>query len=289
MGRYVLAIDQGTTSSRALLFDADCRVAGAARSEEFPQHFPRSGWVEHDPEEIWRTTLATAREALAKAGGGRATSPRIGITNQRETTRRLGARDRASRSTTPSSGRTAARRMLCAGAAAQRRRGAVIAEKTGLLLDPYFSATKIAWMLDNVPGARARGRARRARLRHRRQLPALAADRRARARDRRDQRLAHLLCSTSTPAPGTTSCSRSFACRARCCRRCATTPAEFGATAPSCSAPPSRSAGWPATSRRRPIGQACFAPGHDQVDLRHRLLCRAQHRRQADRLDAIAC
>ncbi len=83
MGRYVLAIDQGTTSSRALLFDADCRVAGLAQ-REFTQHFPRSGWVEHDAEEIWAGVVATAREAVAQAGGP-ANIVAIGISNQRET------------------------------------------------------------------------------------------------------------------------------------------------------------------------------------------------------------
>lgn len=153
MGRYVLAIDQGTTSSRALLFDAGCAVAGLAQ-EEFPQHFPDSGWVEHDAEDIWRTTLGTARAALASAGAGAADIVAIGISNQRETTV---VWDRATgraihnaivwqdRRTAP----------MC-----EELRGAgledAVTAKTGLKLDPYFSATKIAWLLDNVPGARAK-------------------------------------------------------------------------------------------------------------------------------------
>src|SRR5665647_1652283 len=83
MARYVLAIDQGTTSSRALLFDEACNVAGLAQ-QEFAQHFPRSGWVEHDAEEIWASVVATAREVVAKAGGA-ASIVGIGISNQRET------------------------------------------------------------------------------------------------------------------------------------------------------------------------------------------------------------
>src|ERR1700675_3546533 len=83
MGPYVLGIDQGTTSSRALLFAGDFSVAALAQ-EEFPQHYPNSGWVEHDPEDIWRTTLATARGALAKAGANASDIVAIGIPNQRE-------------------------------------------------------------------------------------------------------------------------------------------------------------------------------------------------------------
>jgi glycerol kinase len=153
MTRYVLALDQGTTSSRAILFDrAGQPVAVAQR--EFRQIFPQPGWVEHDPCEIWDTQLACARQALREAGATAADVAALGITNQRETTliweRATGApianaivwQDR----------RTAD---LCARL---REQGAEprFTEKTGLLLDPYFSGTKIGWLLDNVPGARAR-------------------------------------------------------------------------------------------------------------------------------------
>src|SRR5262245_3758615 len=84
MAAYVLAIDQGTTSSRAVLFAKDFKVASLAQ-QEFTQHYPRSGWVEHDPEEIWRTVVATAREALAAAGASARDLVGVGITNQRET------------------------------------------------------------------------------------------------------------------------------------------------------------------------------------------------------------
>jgi glycerol kinase len=152
MARYVLAIDQGTTSSRALLFDAEARVAAVAQ-QEFAQHFPRSGWVEHDPEEIWTSVLATARGAIAKAGGA-ANIVGIGISNQRETSVIW---ERAS-------GRPIHHaivwqdRRTAEACEALRAAGheATVTAKTGLLLDPYFSATKIAWMLDQVPGARAR-------------------------------------------------------------------------------------------------------------------------------------
>ena len=146
----ILAMDQGTTSSRAIVFDGDMKPVASA-SEEFTQHFPASGWVEHDPEDIWRTSLSTAKAALAKAGVKHPDA--IGITNQRETTiiweRSTGKpiynaivwQDRRTE----------------AACAALRKAGheAEIIDKTGLRLDPYFSATKIAWILDHVQGARA--------------------------------------------------------------------------------------------------------------------------------------
>ncbi|MBV9555585.1 MAG: glycerol kinase GlpK [Pseudolabrys sp.] len=152
MPSYVLAIDQGTTSSRAIVFGANLAVVAMAQ-EEFPQHFPQSGWVEHDPEDLWRTVLSTSRAAIKKAGASAKDIAAIGITNQRETTvvwnRRTGKpihnaivwQDR----------RTAE---ACAKLKAAGHETNVTA-RTGLVLDPYFSATKIAWLLDNVDGARA--------------------------------------------------------------------------------------------------------------------------------------
>ncbi|MCG7364151.1 glycerol kinase GlpK [Roseomonas sp. ACRSG] len=148
--RHVLAIDQGTTSTRSIVFDAAGREVASAR-REFSQHYPDHGWVEHDPEDIWRDTLATAREALEKAALPVAA---IGITNQRET---VVVWDRASgqpihRAIVWQDRRTAAE------CARLRQEGAepLVQARTGLLLDPYFSATKLAWILDNVAGARAR-------------------------------------------------------------------------------------------------------------------------------------
>ena len=145
----ILAIDQGTTSSRAIVFDARGEIR-AVSQREFTQHFPRPGWVEHDPEEIWRTTLSVCREALDAAGPVAA----IGITNQRETTlvwdRESG--DVIHPAIVWQDRRTALR---CAALEAEGR-GALFEERTGLRLDPYFSGTKAAWILDNVAGARAR-------------------------------------------------------------------------------------------------------------------------------------
>jgi glycerol kinase len=151
MTGYVLAIDQGTTSSRAILFGRDYRVA-AVDQREFEQHFPNSGWVEHEPEDIWNTTLATCRGAIAKAGAAARDIAAIGITNQRETTvvwdRETGKA--IHRAIVWQDRRTAE---ICAGLkqAGEEER---VSARTGLLLDPYFSGTKIAWILDNVEGAR---------------------------------------------------------------------------------------------------------------------------------------
>ncbi len=150
----ILAIDQGTTSSRAILFDADMRPQ-AVGQQEFTQIFPQSGWVEHDPEEIWQSVLATCRTALA--GADLASVAAIGITNQRET---VVVWDRTSGATIHNAivwqDRRTADKCAELKAAGQEQ---MVTEKTGLLLDPYFSATKLAWILDHVTGARARAEA----------------------------------------------------------------------------------------------------------------------------------
>ena len=150
---HILAIDQGTTSSRAIIFDANTAIIAVAQ-QEFPQHFPASGWVEHEPEDLWGTTLAVCREAMAKAGVAASDLAGIGITNQRETTlvwdRKTGKA--IYRAIVWQDRRTAER---CAALKAEGHEP-LVAQKTGLLLDPYFSGTKIAWILDHVPGARAR-------------------------------------------------------------------------------------------------------------------------------------
>jgi len=150
---HLLALDQGTSSSRAIVFDRDGRTVGSSR-REFRQHFPQPGWVEHDADEIWRTQLDTAREALAHASLKGGDIAAIGITNQRETVV-LWER---------SSGRPIAHaivwqdRRTADAIETLKRDGAEpeITRKTGLVLDPYFSATKICWLLDHVRGARER-------------------------------------------------------------------------------------------------------------------------------------
>jgi len=154
--KYILAMDQGTTSSRAIIFDPSYSVVALAQ-EEFQQHFPHSGWVEHSPADIWRTTLNTAKTAITKAGISPKQISAIGITNQRETTliwdRKTG--EPVYNAIVWQDRRTAE---YCNGLKSQGHEPS-ITKKTGLLLDPYFSASKLAWILDNVDGARARAEA----------------------------------------------------------------------------------------------------------------------------------
>ena len=153
MPDYVLAIDQGTTSSRAILFDADYAILSVAQ-QEFTQHFPDSGWVEHDANEIWEGVTATCRAALETAGATAAHIAAIGITNQRET---VVIWDRATGAPIHNAIVWQDRRTadVCDKLKADGYESAVTA-KTGLVLDPYFSATKVAWLLDHVNGARKR-------------------------------------------------------------------------------------------------------------------------------------
>lgn len=158
MSGYVLAIDQGTTSTRAIVFDDGFHIRGLGQ-QEFPQHFPHSGWVEHDPADIWSSTLATIRTALADASLSASDIATIGITNQRETTL-IWDRDTGKpihNAIVWQDRRTAefCRKLVADGHEPE------ITRKTGLLIDPYFAGTKIAWLLDNVDGARARAEAGR--------------------------------------------------------------------------------------------------------------------------------
>ncbi|WP_292286620.1 glycerol kinase GlpK [Marivita sp.] len=153
---HILAIDQGTTSTRAIIFDETLKAVVSAQ-EEFEQYYPNSGWVEHDPSDLWSTTAATCRAAIEKAGAGTGDIAAIGITNQRETTL---VWDR-------NTGKPVFNAIVW-----QDRRTSeycktlksdgfetVVTDRTGLLLDPYFSGTKLAWILDNVDGVRGRAEA----------------------------------------------------------------------------------------------------------------------------------
>ena len=151
--KYILSIDQGTTSSRAILFNKEMKIE-AISQKEFPQHFPSSGWVEHDPANIWSTVKTTCREVMQKVGITTYDIVSIGITNQRETTL---VWDKQTGETIYNAivwqdRRTASfcDEMKDAGHEEMLR------EKTGLLFDPYFSGTKLKWILDNVEGARDR-------------------------------------------------------------------------------------------------------------------------------------
>lgn len=151
MKDFILAIDQGTTSTRSIIFDRQYKNIGSGQ-QEFQQHFPHSGWVEHEAEDLWTTTLETAREAMKQAGVDAAKIAAIGITNQRETVvvwdRRTGKA--IHKAIVWQDRRTAE---FCAKLRADGHSN-LVAERTGLLIDPYFSATKISWLLENVSGAR---------------------------------------------------------------------------------------------------------------------------------------
>lgn len=154
---YVLALDQGTTSSRAIVFDREGRVVSLAQ-REFRQIFPQPGWVEHDAREIWASQHAVALEAIERSGADIRAFAAVGITNQRETAVLW---DRATGQPVANAivwqdRRTAAR---CDALRRQGRAAARIQQKTGLVIDAYFSGTKLEWLLDNVPGARARAEA----------------------------------------------------------------------------------------------------------------------------------
>ncbi|WDD98590.1 glycerol kinase GlpK [Thalassomonas actiniarum] len=153
MSRYILSIDQGTTSSRAIIFDASGAIISSAQ-KEFKQYYPNNGWVEHDPEEIWQTTIETCRQAMAEKQLSAADIATIGITNQRETTlvwdKQTG--EPVYNAIVWQDRRTAD---YCSTLIEQDLEQE-FNDKTGLLIDPYFSGTKLKWILDNVSGARAR-------------------------------------------------------------------------------------------------------------------------------------
>ncbi len=153
--KFLLALDQGTTSSRAIVFDAQGEIASMAQSE-FTQHFPQPGWVEHDANEIWETQVGAAKEAIEAAGIATSAIAGIGITNQRET---VVVWDRRTGEPLAPAIVWQDRRTSDFCAANKEAWETKITERTGLLLDPYFSGTKLKWLLDEVDGARDRARA----------------------------------------------------------------------------------------------------------------------------------
>ena len=151
--RYVMALDQGTTSSRCILFDRQGKICSIAQ-REFPQYYPHSGWVEHDPMEIWATQISVATEAMSKIGADASDVAAIGITNQRETTVvwDKGTGEPVYRAIVWQCRRTADK----VDELNRKGYGPLIRQKTGLIPDAYFSGTKIQWILEHVPGARQR-------------------------------------------------------------------------------------------------------------------------------------
>jgi glycerol kinase len=258
-------------------------VAVADAQQEFMQQlYPQAGWVEQDADEIWATTLATwCARALAEAGRlDAADHRRSASANQRETTV-LWERD---------SGRPIHRAIVWqdrrTADVCERLRAAGhedrVAAKTGLLLDPYFSATKIAWTLDQVPDARARAAAWRTLLRHHRQLVVVEAHRRTHLRDRCDQRLAHpVVRHAERSAGGTTTCCAAVRCAARAAARGARLERRLWpdvdrvlVRSPQC-----RSAACSAISRRRWSARPVFAPGMIKSTYGTGCFMRDEHRR----------
>src|SRR5690606_23172333 len=151
MNPYILALDQGTTSSRAIIFDNEGQVVAMAQ-KEFKQYYPQSGWVEHDAREIWSSQLSVATEVVAKAGLKASSIAAIGITNQRETA--VVWEKSTGRPIHPAIVWQDRRTANYCDQLKEKGYGDLIRQKTGLLIDAYFSASKINWILDNVAGAR---------------------------------------------------------------------------------------------------------------------------------------
>jgi len=252
--RRIMAIDQGTSSSRAMVFDLDGRILGIGQ-EAFDMIFPADGWVEQDPEVLWQTTLAAGRAALAAAGLEAADIAAIGITNQRETTlvwdRRTG--ECVHNAIVWQDRRTAdhCERMRADGIEE------LVARETGLVLDPYFSATKLAWLLDEVPGLRQRA--------EQGELCFGTVDsfliwRLTGGLHATDATNASPSSSTSAASAGAPRCSTTFASPSRCCRKCATVRRHSGAPRRAGSARKYPSSVWPATSRQPWWVRAASAP-----------------------------
>ncbi len=247
MTHVVLAIDQGTTSTRAILFRADTSIAAVAQ-QEFPQHFPADGEVEHDPEDLWTTTLATCRDAMRQVNATAKDIVAIGITNQRETTllwdRATGAP--VHRAIVWQDRRTAD---LCVRLKAAGHETS-FAAKTGLVLDPYFSGTKLSWLLNSAPGIAeraARGELWRLTGGKVHATDATNASRTLLFDIRRGQWDDELLKILGVPKgvlPQVRDCSAAFG---------VTDPALFGAAIPIC--------GIAGDQQAALVGQACFAPG----------------------------
>ena len=260
-----------------MLFDAALRSAGSAQ-QEFAQHFPAPGWVEHDPEEIWATVSGLRAAVLAKAGLKRRRRGRDRHHQPARNHRGLGPRDRARRSITPSSGKTAAPPPLCDALQGRGARGRGPAPDRAAAR-PLLFGHQAGVDSRSRAGRAGAGRGGRTGLRHRRQLSDLAADRRAGACDRRHQCRAHHALRHPRQGAGTRHlCARLGVPMAMLpeVRDCA---ADFGTTEPALFGRRHRHLGVAGDQQAATIGQACFAARHAEVDLWHRLLCAAEHRR----------
>ena len=282
----ILAIDQGTTGTTCLVFDEQARLRSRAY-REFTQHFPRPGWVEHDADEIWEVARAVAHEALGSAGIPPGQVSAVGITNQRETVVAWDERTGAPlhRAIVWQDRRTAER------CDELREQGleALVRERTGLVVDPYFSGTKIEWLLRNVPGpARARRRGRRA-LRDDRRLAGATSSPAARSRIGPNASRTMLFDIHALRWDEELCDALGVPCRRRCPSRSPsahviadTDPDAFiGVRAPL--------AGMAGDQQAALFGQAALEPGPRQEHLRHRQLRAAERRPAAHRRCGRAC
>ena len=275
MAKYVLALDQGTTSSRAIVFGHDGRIVAAAQ-EEFPQILPGPG-----------PGRARSRGHLVLAARGRPPGAGAGVARGRATSPPSASPTSARRrsSGTAHTGRPVANAIVWQSRASagicDRLKAEGLEEtfraKTGLVLDAYFSGTKIKHLLDTHDGLRDRGRAGRDPLRHRRHLAHLAPDRRRAARDRLQQRQPHAALQHPHARSGTTSCWRCSTSPGRCCPRSALRARSTARRPTSGSAGRCPSRATRATSRRPPSARPASQPGSGQEHLRHRLLHAAEH------------
>ena len=278
--KCVLAIDQGTTGTTCLIITADGRVAGRGY-REITQHFPEPGQVEHDADEIFSRTLDAAREAIAQSG---LVPSAIGITNQRETDRALGSRDRRAGRPTRSSGRTGARRRGARNCAAEQRRSA------------RRPASSRSLFLRNEARVAARAHGCGARAPRTGELAFGTIDSwliwrltgRRRARDRSDQRVPHDAVQHRHAATGRRSCWRCSISRGPCCPRCAARAASSASRPRSISDGRCPIAGIAGDQQAALFGQACCA-GNGQEHLRHRLLPAHEHRARAPDRPATGC
>ena len=284
MSRYLMALDQGTTSSRAILFDREGALV-AVDQHEFPQHFPKPGWVEHDPAEIWESQLRAARGVLAKAGRPRRRRGRDRHHQPARDHRGLGSAQRRARSTARSCGSRARPRRSatsCARAGSPRRSR----PRTGLVIDAYFSGTKIRFILDAVPGAQQR--AERGELAFG-TVDSWLLHQLTRGRVHATEysnAVAHAALQHPLARLGRPAAARARASRARCCRRCGASSGVFGV----CRSRVVRRRDPDRGHRRGPAGRALrpglHRPGPRQEHLRHRLLPADEHgprRRRARR------
>ncbi len=274
MSDALVAIDQGTTSTRAIVFDAALTPLASAQ-EELHQIYPGPGEVEHDPEEIWRAAVATVRDALAKADLTAKDVAGIGISNQRETTI---VWDRATGKPIHNAivwqDRRTAKQCDALRAAGNE---ATVTARTGLLLDPYFSASKIAWLLDNIDGARA------------------AAEAGNLAFGTVDTFLLWRLTGGKVHATDASNAARTllfdigtgqwdkdlcdlFRVPPSMLPQVRDNAGHFGDTDPALFGGQVRILGMAGDQQAATIGQGCFSPGMIKSHLRHRLLCGAQHR-----------